>query len=138
MLATCRRSGIGFVAYSPLGRGFRTDEAPTRQAAAGDFRSRAPRFVGEAFERNLALVRNVQTIAAARVSVAQLALAWVLLGAEDVVPIPGTKRRRWLRENIARCNHAERGRCRGPRGGGATRRGRWRSLAPTSMANLDG
>ncbi len=102
VLATCRRLGIGFVAYSPLGRGFLTDEAPTRQAAAGDFRSRAPRFVGEAFERNLALVRNVQTIAAARgVSVAQLALAWVLSRGEDVVPIPGTKRRRWLRENIA-------------------------------------
>ena len=102
VLATCRRLGIGFVAYSPLGRGFLTNEAHTARDEAGDFRSRNPRFTGDAFEQNLALVRNLEAIAAAKgATVAQLALAWVLSRGEDVVAIPGTKRRRWLRENIA-------------------------------------
>jgi aryl-alcohol dehydrogenase-like predicted oxidoreductase len=90
------------VAYSPLGRGFLTDEAATRRDAEGDFRSRQPRFTGDALEHNLVLVTNLEAIAREKgVTVAQLALAWVLSRGEDVVPIPGTKRRRWLRENIA-------------------------------------
>ena len=102
VLATCRRLGIGFVAYSPLGRGFLTNEAATRQNVEGDFRNRHPRFSGDAFEKNLALVKNLEAIAAAKnVTVAQLSLAWVLSRGPDVVPIPGTKRRRWLHENIA-------------------------------------
>ena len=102
VLETCRRLGIGFVAYSPLGRGFLTDEAATRRDAEGDFRSRQPRFTGDALEHNLVLVTNLEAIAREKgVTVAQLALAWVLSRGEDVVPIPGTKRRRWLRENIA-------------------------------------
>ena len=102
VLETCRRLGIGFVAYSPLGRGFLTDEAATRRDAEGDFRSRQPRFTGDALEHNLVLVTNLEAIAREKgVTVAQLALAWVLSRGEDVVPISGTKRRRWLRENIA-------------------------------------
>jgi aryl-alcohol dehydrogenase-like predicted oxidoreductase len=102
VLATCRRLGIGFVAYSPLGRGFLTKEAETRVADPTDFRSQHPRFSGEAYEHNLALVRNLERIATEKkVTVAQLALAWVLSRGSDVVPIPGTKRRRWLRENVA-------------------------------------
>ncbi len=102
VLATCRRLGIGFVAYSPLGRGFLTNEAAAPRDADGDFRSRQPRFNGEALEHNLALVGNLEVIARDKgVTVAQLALAWVLTRGDDVVPIPGTKRRTWLRENIA-------------------------------------
>lgn len=101
-LATCRRLGIGFVAYSPLGRGFLTDEAATSATGEGDFRTQHPRFSGEAREHNLELVRNLEDIARSKnVTVAQLALAWVLSRGDDVVPIPGTKRRKWLRENIA-------------------------------------
>jgi aryl-alcohol dehydrogenase-like predicted oxidoreductase len=102
VLATCRRLGIGFVAYSPLGRGFLTEEADARVADPKDFRSHHPRFSGEAYEHNLALVKNLERIAAEKhVTVAQLSLAWVLSRGDDVVPIPGTKRRRWLRENVA-------------------------------------
>ncbi len=102
VLDTCRRLGIGFVAYSPLGRGFLTNEASTRPADDRDFRRHHPRFSGEAYEHNLALVRNLEHIAAEKkLSVAQLALAWVLSRGNDVVPIPGTKRRTWLRENVA-------------------------------------
>jgi aryl-alcohol dehydrogenase-like predicted oxidoreductase len=101
-LETCRRLGIGFVAYSPLGRGFLTDEAANRRSDERDFRSRHPRFSGEAFEHNLTLVRNLEAIAAEKnVTVAQLSLAWVLSRGSDVVPIPGTKRRKWLRDNVA-------------------------------------
>jgi aryl-alcohol dehydrogenase-like predicted oxidoreductase len=101
-LATCRRLGIGFVAYSPLGRGFLTSEASTPSTDERDFRKHNPRFSGEAYEHNLALVRNLEAIAAEKkVTVAQLSLAWVLSRGADVVPIPGTKRRKWLRENIA-------------------------------------
>ena len=103
VLDTCRRLGVGFVAYSPLGRGFLTGESSNREGTGeGDFRKNHPRFMGEAFEKNLALVANLETIAADKgVSVAQLALAWVLTRGADVVPIPGTKRRTWLRQNIA-------------------------------------
>ncbi len=101
-LATCRRLGIGFVAYSPLGRGFLTNEASTQSSDERDFRKNNPRFRGEAYEHNLALVRNLEEIAEEKgVTVAQLSLAWVLSRGNDVVPIPGTKRRKWLRENIA-------------------------------------
>jgi aryl-alcohol dehydrogenase-like predicted oxidoreductase len=102
VLETCRRLGVGFVAYSPLGRGFLTDEAATVSSGPADFRSRNPRFTGDAYEHNLALVKNLESIAQEKsVTVAQLSLAWVLSRGADVVPIPGTKRRTWLRENIA-------------------------------------
>lgn len=102
-LATCRRLGIGFVAYSPLGRGFLTDEPANREPVdEKDFRSQHPRFIGEARQRNLELLASLEAIAKGKgVSVAQLALAWVLSRGDDIVPIPGTKRRKWLRENIA-------------------------------------
>jgi len=103
VLATCRRLGIGFVAYSPLGRGFLTSESANRGGAGeGDFRHSHPRFSGEALEANLQLVANVEALAKEKgVSTAQLALAWVLSRGSDVVPIPGTKQRKWLRENAA-------------------------------------
>jgi aryl-alcohol dehydrogenase-like predicted oxidoreductase len=102
VLATCRRLGIGFVAYSPLGRGFLTSEAATSRDGEGDFRASNPRFSGDAFETNLALVRQLEAIAASKnATVAQLSLAWVLAKGQDIVPIPGTKRRKWLRENVA-------------------------------------
>ena len=103
VLDTCRRLGIGFVAYSPLGRGFLTNEASNREGTSeGDYRKHSPRFSGEAYATNVALLANLEAIAASKgVSVAQLALAWVLSRGADVVPIPGTKRRKWLRENIA-------------------------------------
>ena len=103
VLSVCRRLGIGFVAYSPLGRGFLTGESANREGTGeGDYRKNHPRFSGEAFEHNLELVKNLEFIAKEKgVSVAQLALAWVLARGEDVVPIPGTKRRKWLRENVA-------------------------------------
>ena len=103
VLATCRRLGIGFVAYSPLGRGFLTSESSNREATGErDYRKNHPRFSGDAYEKNLALVSNLDEIASVKgVTVAQLALAWVLSRGDDVVPIPGTKRRKWLRENIA-------------------------------------
>jgi len=103
VLDTCRRLGIGFVAYSPLGRGFLTNESSNREGtAARDFRKSHPRFSGDAYEQNLQLVVNLEVIAEEKsVTVAQLALAWVLSRGSDVVPIPGTKRRKWLEENIA-------------------------------------
>jgi aryl-alcohol dehydrogenase-like predicted oxidoreductase len=103
VLGTCRRLGIGFVAYSPLGRGFLTGEVANRTAEdPKDFRSVNPRFVGDAGANNLKLVSNLEGIAhEKKVTVAQLALAWVLSRGADVVPIPGTKRRKWLLENIA-------------------------------------
>jgi aryl-alcohol dehydrogenase-like predicted oxidoreductase len=103
VLATCRRLGIGFVAYSPLGRGFLTDESSNREGTQEkDYRKNHPRFSGDAYEKNLHLVANLEVIAKEKgVSIAQLALAWVLSRGDDVVPIPGTKRRKWLDQNIA-------------------------------------
>jgi len=104
VLPTVRELGIGFVAYSPLGRGFLTGTI-TRPAelGAGDSRAqRFPRFSGDAFERNRVLVERVRAIAERRqVKPGQLALAWALAKGDDVVPIPGTKRRKYLEENAA-------------------------------------
>ena len=103
VLDTCRRLGVGFVAYSPLGRGFLTNESSNREGTdEKDYRKNHPRFSGEAYQQNLSLLANLEAIAESKgASVAQLALAWVLARGPDVVPIPGTKRRKWLRENIA-------------------------------------
>lgn len=102
-LAACRRLGVGFVAYSPLGRGFLTGAiARPEDFADDDYRRSSPRFQGENFARNLALVAKVKAFAAAHGCTAgQLALAWVLAQGDDIVPIPGTKRRRYLEENVA-------------------------------------
>ncbi len=101
-LAACRRLGIGFVPYSPLGRGFLTGAINRpEQFAADDFRRHSPRFQGENFARNLALVEKVRQIAARkRCTPGQLALAWVLAQGDDIVPIPGTKHRPYLEENV--------------------------------------
>ena len=102
VLATCRKLGIGFVPYSPLGRGFLTG-AITRpdQFAEDDYRRHTPRFQGENFSKNLRLVDKVKELAARRgCTPGQLALAWVLAQGDDIVPIPGTKRRSYLEENV--------------------------------------
>ncbi len=101
-LATCRRLGIGLVPYSPLGRGFLTGAIRTpADFAADDTRRHHPRFQGENFARNLALVDRVQALAAEKACTpAQLALAWVLAQGEDLVPIPGTRRLAALDENL--------------------------------------
>lgn len=103
LLATVRALGIGFVAYSPLGRGFLTGAFKTPDDfAPDDYRRLSPRFQGENFQKNLALVEEVQTLAAGLgCTPAQLALAWVMAQGTDIVPIPGTKRIPWLEENIA-------------------------------------
>ncbi len=103
VLATTRELGIGFVAYSPLGRGFLSGAIRSPDGLdPGDFRRSNPRFSGENFEKNLALVDRVRQIADEKgVTSAQLALAWVLHQGNDIVPIPGTKRRRYLEENVA-------------------------------------
>jgi aryl-alcohol dehydrogenase-like predicted oxidoreductase len=103
VLPTLRELGIGLVAYSPLGRGFLTGEITSPdQFAADDFRRSNPRFQGEAFQRNLDLVAEVNELATAKgVTPAQLALAWVLAQGEDIVPIPGTRSPRRLEENVA-------------------------------------
>lgn len=100
-LITCRELGIGFVAYSPLGRGFLTGQIrKPEDFATDDYRRHAPRFQGENFERNLELVKRVEELAREKhCSAAQLALAWVLAQGNDIVPIPGTKKRKYLQEN---------------------------------------
>jgi aryl-alcohol dehydrogenase-like predicted oxidoreductase len=102
ILPTVRELGIGFVPYSPLGRGFLTGQFKRPEdLPADDYRSSSPRFQGEAFARNLALVTEVGAIAAdKRCTPAQLALAWVLAQGDDIVPIPGTKRRTYLEDNL--------------------------------------
>jgi aryl-alcohol dehydrogenase-like predicted oxidoreductase len=105
VLAACRELGVGFVAYSPLGRGFLTGQIRRfEDFAQDDYRRFTPRFQGENFEKNLELVERVEEIAREKdVTPGQLALAWVLAQGDDVVPIPGTKRRKYLEENAAAC-----------------------------------
>ena len=103
VLATCRELGVALVAYSPLGRGFLTGQIRRfEDLGADDYRRFSPRFQGENFQRNLDLVARIEEVARAkRCTPSQLALAWVLAQGEDIVPIPGTKRRRYLEENVA-------------------------------------
>jgi len=103
ILPTIRALGIGLVPYSPLGRGFLTGTiTSTDSLAPDDFRRRNPRFIGDALAANLALVNRVRSVAERKgVTPGQLALAWVLAQGDDVVPIPGTKRVRYLQENVA-------------------------------------
>ena len=103
ILPACRELGIGFVAYSPLGRGFLTGAIKSPDDfAEDDFRRTVPRFQGENFQRNLDLVARIEELAAEKaVTPAQLALAWVLAQGEDIVPIPGTRHRDRLEENVA-------------------------------------
>jgi aryl-alcohol dehydrogenase-like predicted oxidoreductase len=102
ILPTCRELGIGFVAYSPLGRGFLTGRFRTQKDfEPGDYRQNSPRFQGQNLDRNLAIVKGIEELAAEkRCSAAQLALAWLLARGEDIVPIAGTKRRSYLEENV--------------------------------------
>ena len=103
VIPTVRELGIGFVAYSPLGRGFLTGRIRSHDDLdEGDFRRRGPRFTGENLEENLELVANVEELATEKgVTAGQIALAWVLAQGDDVVPIPGTKRRNYLEQNAA-------------------------------------
>ncbi|MBG6245560.1 aldo/keto reductase [Candidatus Symbiopectobacterium sp. 'North America'] len=103
ILPACRRLRIGFVPYSPLGRGFLSGTLRSPEdLAPDDFRRTNPRFMGDNFAKNLALVEQVEKLARAKgITPSQLALAWVLAQGDDIVPIPGTKRRRYLEENIA-------------------------------------
>jgi aryl-alcohol dehydrogenase-like predicted oxidoreductase len=103
VLPTLRELGIGFVAYSPLGRGFLTGQLKSPDDFdADDYRRNSPRFQGDNFAKNLQLVERIKAIAERKgITPGQLALAWVLAQGEDIVPIPGTKRRKYLEENIA-------------------------------------
>ncbi|GAC1648815.1 MAG: aldo/keto reductase [Acidobacteriaceae bacterium] len=105
-LALCRELGIGFVAYSPLGRGFLTGQFKRfEDLPEGDYRRNSPRFQGDNFRRNLDLVDRVGEIARHKgCSASQLALAWVLAQGDDIVPIPGTKRRKYLDDNAGAVN----------------------------------
>jgi aryl-alcohol dehydrogenase-like predicted oxidoreductase len=106
LLGLCRELGIGFVPYSPLGRGFLTGQIKRPDDfAEGDFRRNSPRFQGENFKQNLELVKRMEAMASEKHCIpAQLALAWVLAQGEDLVPIPGTKRRKYLEENLGALN----------------------------------
>jgi len=102
ILGTCRELGIGFVAYSPLGRGFLAGRFHTQKDfEPGDYRQNSPRFQGENFDRNLVILKSIEELAVEkRCSAAQLALAWLLARGDDVVPIAGTKRRSYLEQNV--------------------------------------
>jgi aryl-alcohol dehydrogenase-like predicted oxidoreductase len=106
ILPTVRELSIGFVPYSPLGRGFLTGQFRTiDDLPANDYRRNAPRFQGENFQKNLDLVKKVEGMAKAKgCTPSQLALAWVLSQGEDIVPIPGTKRVKYLDENLGAVN----------------------------------
>jgi aryl-alcohol dehydrogenase-like predicted oxidoreductase len=106
LLGVCRELGIGFVPYSPLGRGFLTGQIKkSEDFAEGDFRRNSPRFQGENFQKNLELVKRIEAMAVEKhCTPAQLALAWVLAQGEDLVPIPGTKRRKYLEDNLGALN----------------------------------
>jgi aryl-alcohol dehydrogenase-like predicted oxidoreductase len=101
-LATCQELGIAFVAYSPLGRGFLTGQIKQfEDLEQDDYRRHAPRFQGDNFQKNLELVKQIESMAKEKgCSAAQLALAWVLAQEEYIIPIPGTKRRQYLEENL--------------------------------------
>ena len=103
ILDVCRELGIGFVAYSPLGRGFLTGQIKSLDdLAPDDYRRNSPRFKGDNFEKNLELVKRIEAMAAEKgCTPAQLTLAWLLAQGEDIVPIQGTKRRKYLEENVA-------------------------------------
>jgi aryl-alcohol dehydrogenase-like predicted oxidoreductase len=103
VLAVCRELGIGFVPYSPLGRGFLSGEIKKfEDLEADDWRRTNPRFQGENFDKNLKLVEKLEEIAKEKgVTASQLALAWVLAQGQDIVPIPGTKRVKYLEQNAA-------------------------------------
>ncbi len=103
ILPTVRELGIGFVAYSPLGRGFLSGQIQSLEdLEPDDYRRHSPRFQGDNFAKNLELVEQVAEIASSRgVTPSQLALAWVMAQGDDIVPIPGTKRRKYLEENVA-------------------------------------
>ena len=103
ILSTCRELGIGFVAYSPLGRGFLTGQFKRfEDLPEDDYRRNSPRFQGENFQKNLDLVHRVEEMAREKgCKPSQLALAWVLAQGEDIVPIPGTKHRKYVEENAA-------------------------------------
>jgi aryl-alcohol dehydrogenase-like predicted oxidoreductase len=103
ILPTVRELGIGFVAYSPLGRGFLTGQITSiENLAPDDWRRTSPRFQGKNFQKNLALVERVKKMASEKhITAGQLALAWVLAQGKDIVPIPGTKHRNYLEENVA-------------------------------------
>ena len=103
LLAVCRELGIGFVAYSPLGRGMLSGEIKKfEDFAPDDYRRNNPRYMGENFDKNLKLVEKIEEIAKEKgVATSQLALAWVLAQGQDIVPIPGTKRRKYLEQNAA-------------------------------------
>ena len=110
VLPTCRDLGIGFVAYSPLGRGFLAGKLNPADLALDDFRRAVPRFRGENFDRNAELVSRVDAMGQEKnCKPAQLALAWILAQGDDIVPIPGTKRRRYLEENVAALTTISRG-----------------------------
>ena len=106
VLPTTRKLGVAFVAYSPLGRGFLTGAFKSPDDFdADDYRRHSPRFQGENFTRNLELVQQVKALAAQQgVTASQLALAWVLAQGDDIVPIPGTKRSKYMEENAAAVN----------------------------------
>jgi aryl-alcohol dehydrogenase-like predicted oxidoreductase len=102
VLPTCRELGVGFVAYSPLGRGFLTGKVNQTDLAENDYRRFTPPFQGANFTKNMELVARVEEMAEQKqCKPAQLALAWVLAQGDDIVPIPGTKRRKYLEENVA-------------------------------------
>jgi len=106
IIPTCRSLGIGFVPYSPLGRGFLTGAYKSiEDFRSDDFRRNSPRFQGENFQKNLELVRHIERLAAEKgCTPSQLALAWVLARGDDMVPIPGTKHRPFLEENVGAVN----------------------------------
>jgi len=106
ILPLCRELGIGFVPYSPLGRGFLTGQIQSfEDLAEDDYRRNSPRFQGDNFKKNLDLVERIRQIAAEKgCEPSQLALAWLLQQGEDIVPIPGTKRTKYLEENAGALN----------------------------------
>lgn len=102
ILPTCRELGIGFVAYSPLGRGFLAGRFRSQKDfEAGDYRQNSPRFQGQNLDRNLAILKGIEDVAAEKhCTAAQMALAWLLARGNDIVPIAGTKRRSYLEQNV--------------------------------------